>query len=186
MAMSALKQQPLKIEFAQIGLYDAEYKETVDVMRTKSPDDRMPKIYDNGDIHYGTDYDHLVTHQIQAIVNRVNELTAAWEKALAVPFEGLSRYRILSEYNNIVLAARDDSEKGFGYGFEFATWKYTRDRTDLERGNYTTDYETAKQDFAVRCGLVDSHKLFNETVMKLIRQGLVYLGADFPDLTNTI
>jgi hypothetical protein len=139
-------------------------------------------IQDNGSVYYYAEHDRIA-HKILAIANKVNEIVAAWEKAPAVPFDDISHFRVLSEYNNVVLAARDDSTQGFGRGLYFVTWRYNHDRTGLEHGNYTESYDAAKEDFAVRCGLVDKNKLFDETEMKLIRQGLVYLGADFPDLT---
>ena len=184
MPMSELKQRLLKIEFAKIGFPDAVFSVEHSAVLINPTDERMPKIKDNGDIHYGSEYDSLVSSQIRPIVSRVNEITAAWEKAPAVPFEDISRFRILSEYNGAALAARDDSEYGLDYCLKFVTWRYNYERTGFEHGNYTTDYDTAKEDFAVRSGLVDRRKLFNETELTLIRQGLVYLGADYPDLTS--
>jgi hypothetical protein len=139
-------------------------------------------IKDNG-VSYYAEHDLLIIFHIRPIADKVKELVAAWERAPAAPFEDLSHYRILNEYNKIVLAARDDSALGYGYGLHFATWEYTYKRDGLVCGHYTTDYKAAKEDFAIRCGLIDRNKLFNETEMKLIRQGLVYLGANFPDLT---
>ncbi len=183
MAMSGLKQRLLKIELAKLGFWDAKYNEASGLMFVSPSDERMPTIYDSGEIHYGTEYGHLVMSEIKPLVNRVNEIIAAWEKAPAVPVEDISHFRVLSEYNNVVLAARDDSELGYGHGLYFVTWRYNYSRTGLEHGNYTENYDAAKEDFALRCGLVDKNKMFDETEMKLIRQGLVHLGADFPDLT---
>jgi hypothetical protein len=181
MAISELKWRLLLLELAKAGYREAWYSDANGIVYIDPSDKRMPKIYDNGDIVYGTEYDHLVVSEIQPIVDRVNGQVAAWEKSKPITFNDTSKFRIIAEYNNVVLAARDDGN--IGHGLHFTTWEYNRDRTGFDDGHYTTDYESAKEDFAVRCGLIDRNKLFNETEMKLIRQGLVHLGADFPNLT---
>ena len=183
MAISELKQRLLIIELAKIGYRDAQFSEKHDALLLDPKNERMPKIQDNGDIHFGSEYDHLVRNQLQPIVDRVNEIAAAWDRAQPITATGLERFKILTEYNNVVLAARDDSAKGFGYGFHFTTWDYGINRASFNNGHYTNDFEYAKQDFALRCGLIDRSKLFTENEMKLIRQGLVFLGANSPDLT---
>jgi len=182
MAMSELKQRLLKIELARIGFRDAAYSQEHDAMLVNPSDERVMKINDEG-VSYYAEHDLLVIYQIKPLADKVKEMVSAWEKGQSVPFEDLSHYRILSEYNGIVLAARDDSELGYGHGLHLTTWEYTYNRTGFMHGHYTTDYEAAKADYAVRCGLIDRNKLFDETEMKLIRQGLVHLGANFPDLT---
>lgn len=183
MAMSELKQRLLKIELARIGFRDTLYSSEKDAILVNPSDEYMITIKVDGGISYYAEHDHLVVTKIKPLADKIKELVAAWERAPVAPFEDVSNFRILSEYNNIVLAARDDSELGYGHGLHFTTWEYSYERTGFMHGHYTTDYEYAKEDFAVRCGLVDRHKLFNETEMKLIRQGLVHLGANFPDLT---
>jgi len=178
MAMSELKQRLLKIELAKIGFPDAVYNAECGFIQIDPVDYRMPKVYNNGDIGYGSEYDILVKEQINPIVKMVNEIVAAWERGSNNPVEDVSKFRILNEYNGVVLAARDDSELGFGHGFEFVTWRYTLDREGFEHGNYTTDYETAKEDFATRSGLIDKSKMFSETQLKVIHQGLVKLGCE--------
>jgi hypothetical protein len=43
------------------------------------------------------------------------------------------------------------------------------------------DYSKAKEDFAVRSGLIDQRKLFTETELKLIKDNLVKIGDITPD-----
>ncbi|MDR2559190.1 MAG: hypothetical protein LBC86_06575 [Oscillospiraceae bacterium] len=64
------------------------------------------------------------------------------------------------------------------YGFEFVTWKRYPNSEGFEHGNYTTNYESAKEDFATRSGLIDKSKMFTETQLKIIHQGLVRLGCE--------
>ena len=136
-AMSELKQRLLLIELAKIGFREAYYSDANGIIYTDPADKRMPKIHDNGDIVYGTEYDHLVRSEIQPIVDRVNEQIAAWEKSQPIPFKDTEKFRILSEYNNVVLAARDDGN--IGHGLHFVTWAYNNERTGFDGGNYTTD-----------------------------------------------
>jgi hypothetical protein len=56
------------------------------------------------------------------------------------------------------MSARNDTE--YGRGLYFVTWQYDRDRTGVEHGHYTEDYNAAKEDFASRSGLVSKDKLF--------------------------
>jgi hypothetical protein len=116
-------------------------------------------------------------HSVRAVYESLSEAYSLYEKG--EPLAAQPRYRKLCEFGNYLIAARP---MGYGY-MEFVTWQQDAERTRVDVGHYTADYEAAKEDFAVRCGLVSRDKLFSETEMKLIRQGLVYLGANFPDLT---
>jgi len=95
------------------------------------------------------------------------------------PLYSQPQYHVLCEYGNYVMAARL-MELG---GMEFVTWQQDAEKTRVDAGHYFTDYEAVMEDFAVRCGLVNRYKMFNETELKLIHQGLVHLGADYPHLT---
>ena len=46
--------------------------------------------------------------------------------------------------------------------FEFVTWDRTYDCKGVCQGNYYGDYFAAKEDFAVRSGLVDKERLFSD------------------------
>ena len=183
MAMSELQQRLLMVELSRLGFREARYDAELGQFIVDPSDERMPKIYDSGEIHFGSEYRHLVSDEIEPAVKSVYEQAAAWERATVAPFKDLSNYRILNEYNNVVLAARDDSTLGYGHGLHFTTWEYGYNREGFLYGHYTTDFENAKEDFATRSGLINRYKMFNETELKLIRQGLVHLGANYPDLT---
>lgn len=157
MAMSELKQRLIKHELAQIGYLDARYIPESDQIKLQPDNDHMPFINDVGDINYGTEYDGFVMNMLRPLVDKVNEMTAAWDKTHAAPYEDISNFRILAEYNNIVLAARDDSKNG--YGLHFVTWEHNQERASFYWGHYTTDYYGAKEDFAVRAGLIDKAKI---------------------------
>jgi hypothetical protein len=58
--------------------------------------------------------------------------------------------------------------------FQFATW-HQDDDGELRWGNYFNDFESAKEDFVFRSGLIDKSKQFTETEIKIIHQGLTQL-----------
>lgn len=164
--MSEIKQGVLKYELAQIGFPDAKYFSEIrkpdgitepDKIRINPNDIRMPEINNAGDIRYGREYDSLAVSTIKPLVDKVNEIVAVWEHSRAIPFENLSQFRVLAEYNNIILAARNDIENG--RGLYFTTWQYNFDRTGLDHGHYTEDYVAAKEDFAIRAGLIPATKI---------------------------
>ncbi len=70
-------------------------------------------------------------------------------------------YRLLSEFNDIVLAGHPSK-----YGVQFVTWEWVQSRTALYQGNYygpgvgVDSYAAAKRDFAARSGLVPRGALF--------------------------
>ena len=70
-------------------------------------------------------------------------------------------YRLLSEFNGTVLAGHPTQ-----YGVQFVTWDRTYNQTGLWQGHFigpgcgTADYTAAKQDFAVRSGLIPASALF--------------------------
>lgn len=70
-------------------------------------------------------------------------------------------YKLLAEFNGVVLGG---IEHRSNRSFEFTTWSY-RDNA-LYHGHYYSDYESAKEDFAVRSGLTSEK--FNFTPKELI------------------
>lgn len=81
--------------------------------------------------------------------------------------DGLSGdYRLLAEFNHTVLAGH---EREGNYGVEFITWERIRADTSLWQGHYfENDYTAAKQDFAVRSGLLPSELLFTKEQLAVI------------------
>ena len=157
MAMSEMKQKLLLYELAKIGFREAAYMPETDQMKIQPDNDRMPVINDAGEITYKSEQRDFVYNILSPLVDGVNEVAAAWERANPVPFENLSQFRVLADYGKAMLAARDDTE--LGRGLYFATWQYDYNRTGLEHGHYMEDYKTAKEDFSIRAGLISSDKI---------------------------
>ena len=95
------------------------------------------------------------------ISREVSEYMKEMERAPVLKAEGLNEpYKLLAEYKDIVLCGRQYEN---GYGVQFVTWSRNFDRTGVTLGHYFGNcYQEAKQDFAVRAGLVQSERLFSE------------------------
>ena len=193
MAMSELKQKLLKYELKKIGFPEAVYVPESDQIKLQPDNTSLITINDAGDINYGLGYGDFAIITLFPIVEKVNESAAAWGKSNEVPFEDLSKFRVLAEYNNIILAARDDTI--YGRGFHFVTWQYNYDRTGLDHGHYTEDYNIIKEDFAVRSGLISKEKIFTreqaEEIITAIENLMendydLYLTYEKTDLLNEI
>ena len=112
-------------------------------------DSAEAKIYDNGTIAALTENVGDEYHDILQAARNIYEYCSVYEKAAPLKAERLSEnYRCLAEFNGTVLAAKYSEQ----YEFEFVTW----DRT------YHSDYFAAKEDFAVRSGLVEKERLFSD------------------------
>jgi len=117
-------------------------------------------------------------NSVQIIHEYLSEAFMLYEKGQ--PVSSQPQYHIMCELGNYLMAATL-MELG---NMEFVTWKQDPEKTRVDIGHYFTDYEAAREDFAVRAGLVNRYKMFNETELKLLHQGLVHLGADYPHLTS--
>ena len=112
---------------------------------------------------------------ITKALNNVKEYLLAFENAEELKAEGLREgYKKLMDYNGYVLAMSETSN-----GYEFVTWQYSYDGKAVNLGRYFNDYESAKENMAIRCGLIDRSKMFTETEVKLIYTNLInYVGLD--------
>jgi hypothetical protein len=114
------------------------------------------------------------------ILNNATEMTAAWKNAPPITVnDDDEKYRKLSEYGRIVLAARDDGDRGL----HFVTWEYSFDRKGVGLGHYTTNYDKAKKEFATRSGLIEEKVLFQPEQYKQIYLALLFQGKNDNELT---
>ena len=103
--------------------------------------------------------------KLSSVVRGVYECCDIFENAEPLKTQGLrDNYRQLSEFNGVVLAAKHTE-----YGFEFVTWLRSEDGKHVCNGNYFSDVDKAKENFAIRAELVDKDRLFG--VKELERLG---------------
>ena len=89
----------------------------------------------------------------------VREYMTLLEQAPPLQAQSLTGdYRLLADFNGAVLAAHPTR-----LGVQFVTWDWSFDRTGLNQGNYFQEnYIVAKQDFAIRAGLISKQQIFNQ------------------------
>ena len=110
----------------------------------------------------------------------VREYMTLLEQAPPLQAQSLTGdYRLLADFNGAVLAAHPTR-----LGVQFVTWGWSFDRTGLNQGNYFQEnYVGAKQDFAIRAGLISKQLIFNqEQLVEIYRCCSDTLDAGF-DLT---
>lgn len=113
-------------------------------------------LYTDGNFY---DKDKAGVFPLSQIVREIYDYCTAYEKAAPLKAEHLSgNYRCLAEFNGTVLAAKYSEQNEF----EFVIWDRTYDGKGICQGNYHSDYFAAKEDFAVRSGLVDKERLLSD------------------------
>lgn len=130
---------------------------------------------------------NIATAEKEDLLNKVRDLSsdiaeyvAAFQNSKPLTVIGLREgYHIITEHNNIVLAAKD---MGKEHGYEFVTWRYTKDHQGVGNGNYIYDYAKVKQDFATRSGLIDENKIFNDEKLMNIYRALAQYKYEAPNL----
>ena len=112
----------------------------------------------------------------------VYEYTEAMAAAPPLVAEGLHEgFRLLADFNGVVLAGQ---ELEGDWGYKFATWRRSPDRTAVGSGEYFDGghfYGAAKLDFACRAGLVDGHRQFtDQQLVELYRCVCETLESGYP------
>ncbi|MBD5103089.1 MAG: hypothetical protein HDT27_10485 [Subdoligranulum sp.] len=98
-----------------------------------------------------------------SVIRNVSEYMRLMEAAPLLKATGLEGdYRILGQFNDVVLAGHFTR-----FGVQFITWDWNQDHTAVSGGCYMLGkYEEAKQDFAVRSGLVPQEMFFTPDQLK--------------------
>ena len=135
----------------------------------------------NADVERGPEANSVydLTYKLS---REVYEYTGAMASAPPLVAEGLHEgFRVLADFNGVVLAGQ---ELEADWGYKFATWRRSPDRTAVESGDYFDgghQYEAAKQDFACRSGLVqDSRQFTDEQLIELYRCIGETLEGEYP------
>ena len=120
-------------------------------------------------------------YRVEDIAAKTLEYMAAMETAPQLKASGLDGdYRILADFGGTVLAGTPSK-----HGVQFVTWDWDYDRTGLSHGHYFMEnYDGAKQDFAIRSGLIHKEQLFSpEQMTEIYRCCADSVDGDFFDLT---
>lgn len=122
----------------------------------------------------GQDIRDLAHGPMSDIHRQTRDMLHNWQNARPMKITDVQNFRVLSEFGNVVLAARDDGPQGM----HFVTWDYDPAHTGVSHGHYTTLYAGAKEDFAIRAGLIDANRLFEHEELALIRGAFRFLAGE--------
>ena len=122
----------------------------------------------------GPEVDRRLRTVIQT-AGHVKEYMRIFERAPVLKVIGLDdTYKVLADFGDAVLAGRSCKT-----GAKFVTWEWDFDRQGVHAGHYFMEnYEAAKQDFAVRAGLVESQRLFSDEQLAVIRNACAFALED--------
>ena len=119
-----------------------------------------------------------VDRQLRTVIQtagHVKEYMRIFECAPALKAVGLEdTYKVLADFGDAVLAGQLGKK-----GARFVTWEWDFGRQGVHAGHYFMEnYEAAKQDFAVRAGLVESQRLFSDEQLAVIRNACAFALED--------
>ena len=119
-----------------------------------------------------------VDRQLRTVIQtagHVKEYMRIFERAPALKAIGLDdTYKVLADFGDAVLAGRSCKT-----GAKFVTLEWDFDRQGVHAGHYFMEnYEAAKQDFAVRAGLVERQRLFSDEQLAVIRNACAFALED--------
>ena len=107
---------------------------------------------------------------------QTKEYMRIFERAPALKAVGLEdSFKVFADFGDAVLAGRYCKT-----GAKFVTWEWDFDRQGVHAGHYHMEnYEAAKQDFAVRAGLINEQRLFSDEQLAVIKNACEFaLDAD--------
>lgn len=122
-------------------------------------------------------------YRVEDIAAKTLEYMTAMEAAPQLKASGLDGdYRILADFGGTVLAGTPSK-----YGVQFVTWDWDYDRAGVSHGHYFMEnYDKAKQDFAIRSGLIHKGHFFStEQLTETFRCCADSVDEDFFELTDT-
>ena len=119
-------------------------------------------------------------HKVAQTADEVYAYVEAVQTAPLLHASGLSeKFHLLADIGGAVLAGR---ELGNGWGYQFVTWIWDHDRTGVSHGHYyEEDFQGAKQDFAVRSGLISKAQLFSPEELTQLYRATDYLLDEGPE-----
>ena len=122
----------------------------------------------------GPEVDKKLRTVIQT-TGQIKEYMRIFERAPALKAIGLEdRFKVLADFGDAVLAGQLGKK-----GARFVTWEWDFDRQGVHAGHYFMEnYEAAKQDFAVRAGLVNEQRLFSDEQLAVIRNACEFALED--------
>lgn len=122
-------------------------------------------------------------HRVAQAADEVYAYVEAVQNAPILHASGLSEeFHLLADFGGAVLAGKELSK---GWGYQFVTWIWDYGRTGVSHGHYyEEDFCGAKQDFAVRSGLISKAQLFSLEERAELYRATDYLLDEGPELED--
>ena len=122
-------------------------------------------------------------HRVAQTADEVYTYVEAVQTAPTLHISGLSeKFHLLADFGGAVLAGRELEN---GRGYQFVTWIWDYNRTGVSYGHYyDEDFCGAKQDFAVRSGLISKTQLFSPEELTELYRATDYLLDEGPELED--
>lgn len=119
----------------------------------------------------------LAHQQLRELHQRTEDACRAWEHSQEMPGKnmGAENFRFLSEFNDVMLAARNDGV----HGLYFTTWEYNHDRSAVEHGHYTSSFAGALEDYATRAGLVPREQIIDPANAPVLYKALQTMESNY-------
>lgn len=122
-------------------------------------------------------------HEVAQTADEVWSYVEAVQTSPLLHASGLSeKFHLLADFGGAVLAGRELEN---GWGYQFVTWIWDYGRTGVSHGHYYgEDFCGAKQDFAVRSGLISKAQLFSLEEQTELYRAADYLLDEGPELED--
>ena len=119
-------------------------------------------------------------HQVAAAADEVYSYVEVVQNTPLLRASGLhEEFHLLADFGGAVLAGQ---ERENGQGYQFVTWVWDYDHTGVSHGHYYgDDFQGAKQDFAVRSGLISRAQLFAPEELTELYRATDYLLEEGPE-----
>ena len=122
--------------------------------------------------------DPEVDRQLRMVIQtaaQTKEYMRIFERAPALKAVGLEdSFKVLADFGDAVLAGQLGKK-----GARFVTWEWDFDRRGVHAGHYFMEnYEAAKQDFAIRAGLINEQRLFSDEQLAVIKNACEFALED--------
>lgn len=119
-------------------------------------------------------FDRLIDH-----APLVREYVGLYESAPPMKPKAVSNYRKLCEFGDVVFAGAYNP----AHGFLFCSWRQSEGGEHLAHGHYSPDYIAAKEEFAVRAGLIREDKIFTQEESGELFKSATYTRDNCKSLT---
>ena len=123
-------------------------------------------------------------YRVGQLADEVYGYVEAVEQAPLLHASGLQEeFHLLADFGGAVLAGR---ERGDNQGYQFVTWIWDYRRTGVSHGHYFEEnFQGAKEDFAVRSGLISNAQLFTPEELTELYHATNYLLRNGPELISS-